>query len=324
MTLPTYESVVRCARATFLLVAVFCLSTTSVLAVEVMYGGNGGHNDPANPNPNDGALGIVSQTTGAVTIVGHPAGVTRISGLAFDSSGVLYGSTLNPPGGFPPPSGPRTSNLIIMNADTGVMTSSVAITSGGLSLSIADLAIQPGTNTLFGITNPDGPSGPFGQLYTINRITGVATLIGSVGPPGDTAHTFFDSIAFAPNGKLYMSAAGINFANGTEINQTLRTIDPTTAATLTSVSTTHFFGALAIRSDSSIFGGTGDAHQLFNIDPLTGFETLVGDTGTSFVGDLAFRPGSSVPETSTTLTLMTLSLLGVCAIAYRWRRPSSN
>ncbi len=291
------------------LTALLCLTTTSTLiAQEVLYGGLGGHNN--GDSTNDGALGIVSQTTGTVSIVGHPANVSRISGLAFAAPGVLYATTLQPPGGFPPPTGPRTSNLININVNTGATQTSVPITSGGFSLSIADLAIQPGTGTLFGITNPDGPSTGPGLLYSINKFTGVATLI------GDT-HNFFGTIAFAPDGKLYMSAADLDFNTGAVINISLKTIDPTTGATLTSVATRDFFGALAIRSDSSIFGGTGDQHQLFTINPLTGFETLIGDTGSNFIGDLAFQP---VPESGPTVTLMILGLFTLAGLARTWRR----
>ena len=264
--------------------------------VEVLYGGLGGHNN--GDSTNDGALAIVNQTTGAVTIVGHPIGtppITRISGLAFDSAGNLYASTLKPGGGFPPPSGPRSSNLITLNPSNGALLTSTAITDGvgGPALAIADLAIQPGTNTLFGITNPDGAAGGPGDLYTINKSTGVATLIGNTG-------FFFNSIAFAPDGTLYLAAANLDFATGMLIDKALKTINPSTAAVLTSVSTTDFFGAFGIRSDGTIFGGTGDQHQLFTINPTTGAETLIGDTGSTFIGDIAFGvPASKLANIST-------------------------
>jgi hypothetical protein len=302
-----FKRTTRYALGASALASLLCLTTTTLVAQEVLYGGLGGHNN--GDSTNDGALGIVSQTTGTVSIVGHPAGVSRISGLVFFAPGVLYGSTLQPAGGFPPPTGPRTSNLININVNTGATLTSVPITSGGLSLSIADLAIQPGTGTMFGITNPDGPSTGPGLLYTINRFTGVATLI------GDT-HNFFGTLAFAPNGTLYMSAADLDFSTGGLINIALKTINPNTGATLTSVATNDFFGALAIRSDSSIFGGTGDQHQLFTINPLTGFETLIGDTGSNFIGDLAFRP---VPEIGSTMLLMLLGLLSLSGLARSWR-----
>ena len=278
--------------------ALFCVVSTPVIAVEVLYGGLGGHNN--GDSTNDGALVTVNQTNGAVTIVGHPVGVVRISGLAFDSAGDLYATTLIPPGGFPPPSGPRSSNLITLNPSNGALLTSLAITDGTHLLSIADLAIQPGTNTLFGITNPDGAGVGPGNLYTINPGTGLATLIGNTG-------LFFDSIAFAPNGTLYLSAEQLGAMGPDPTTDQLDTIDPTTAAVLTSVSTADFFGAFGIRSDGTIFGGTGDQHQLFTIYPTTGAETLKGSTGSTFIGDLAF----TTPDSGTTLSMMALGLAGL-------------
>jgi hypothetical protein len=277
----------RYARGALLLAALLCLTTTPVIAAEVLYGGLGGHNNA--DSTNDGALAIVSQTTGAVTIVGHPIDtppITRISGLAFEPAGNLYASTLTPAGGFPPPSGPRVSNLISLNPSNGALLSSVAITAaaGGAGLSIADLAVQPGTNTLFGITSDGdlrGGMGMPGELYSINPGTGIATLIGNTG-------YFFNSLAFAPDGTLYASVANLDFNTGMLIYKAFVKLNPATAATVSSVPTTDFFGALAVRSDGVIFGGTGDQHQLFTINPTTGAETLIGDTGTTFIGDLAF------------------------------------
>jgi hypothetical protein len=295
--------------------ALLCLTPTPATAAQILYGGLGGLNNGASTN--DGALVTVSQTTGAVTIVGHPIGtppdtITRISGLAFDSAGNLFGSTLYPAGGFPPPSGPRSSNLITLNPSNGALITSTAITAGGINLSIADLAIQPGTNTLFGITNPDGAAGPMhaGDLYSINTLTGVGTFIGNTGK-------FFDTIAFAPNGTLYLAAADLNMG---PVNPTLNIINPTNAMVLSSVATTDFFGALGVRSDGTIFGGNGVLHQLFTIDPITGAETLIGDTGTTFIGGLAF----STPETGATLNLMAIGLAGLVGCAHRLRPSKRN
>src|SRR5207342_2920734 len=103
------------------------------------------------------------------------------------------------------------SNLIRINPDTGATISSSPITAGGVGISIADLAMQPGTNILFGLRSPGDQGGGEGLLYTINKTTGVATLVGNTGD-------FFGSIAFAPNGTLYMSAADLDFATGNTIN----------------------------------------------------------------------------------------------------------
>jgi PEP-CTERM motif len=276
--------------------------------IAIMYGGLGGHTN--GDSTNDGALAIVDQATGAVTILGHPAGVSRISGLVFDTTGALFGATQGP-GGFPPPPGPLTaSDLIRLNPATGALLSSVLIRDAlGNALSIADLAVQPGTNTLFGVEGPIDRLNRQGTLYTINTTTGVATLV------GNTGH-FFASIAFAPDGTLYLSSADMG-PMGQDINVRLSTLNPSNAATLSFVPTEDFFGALGVRpTDGAIFGGTGDAHQLFRINPATGAETLVGDTGLNFVGDLAFV---SVPEPAT------LALLGVglAGLGFSRRRKSN-
>src|SRR3954463_8900819 len=91
-------------RVLFLL-AMLSVTSANLHAGVIMYGGNGGH-----PNPdgsplsiNNGWLGIIDQTTGAVTPVGHAAGVSKLSGLAFLASDILFGSTINGSPGFPPP-----------------------------------------------------------------------------------------------------------------------------------------------------------------------------------------------------------------------------
>jgi hypothetical protein len=276
--------------------------------IAIMYGGLGGHTN--GDSTNDGALAIVDQATGVVTIIGHPAGVSRISGLVFDATGALFGATQGP-GGFPPPPGPLTaSDLIRLNPATGALLSSVLIRDAlGNALSIADLAVQPGTNTLFGVEGPIDRLNRQGTLYTINATTGVATLV------GNTGH-FFASIAFAPDGTLYLSSADMG-PMGQDINVRLSTLNPSNAATLSFVPTADFFGALGVRpTDGAIFGGTGDAHQLFRINPATGAETLVGDTGLNFVGDLAFV---SVPEPAT----LALLGVGIAGLGFSRRRKSN-
>ena len=276
-----------------------CATSPSALAAETLYGGLGGHNN--GDSTNDGALGIVSQTTGAVSIVGHPAGVVRLSGVAYDTAtNTLYGSTLFPGGGFPPPTGPRASNLITLDRNSGALLTSTPVTAGAFQLSLADIAFQPGTNTLFGITNPDGAGVGPGNLYTINLTTGVATLVGNTG-------LFFDTIAFAPNGTLYLAGEQLGMMGPDASTDQLDTIDPTNAMILSTVKTSDFFGALAIRSDGTIFGGNGDQHTLFTVNPTTGAETLVGDTGSNFVGGLVFV----TPETGSSLGFLVIALIAV-------------
>ena len=283
-----------------MVVALVGFMSTPSLATPIMFGGLGGHSN--GDSTNDGAVGIVNQTTGAVVIVGHPAGVARISGLDFDSLGNLFGVT-QIAGGFPPPPGPSSfSNLIRLDPTTGALLSAVPIAAGAVGISIADLAVQPGTNTLYGIRGPLDQLGGEGLLYRINALTGAATLVGNTGD-------FFGSIAFSPTGTLYMSAADLD-ANGDFVNISLKTLNPNNAAVLTAVPTLDFFGAFGIRpTDGVLFGGTGDSHQLFTINAVTGAESLIGDTGRNFVGDLAFQ-SETVPEPAT-LTLLGMGLVGL-------------
>src|SRR5204862_2086152 len=88
------------------------------------------------------------------------------------------------------------------------------------------------------------------------------------------------------------------------------------AATIRSVPTADFLGALAVRPDGVIFGGNGDDGELFTIDPLTGAETLVGSTGLNFVGALDF----AVPEPATFLLFGS----GLMAMAVFRRRRSQD
>lgn len=114
-----------------------------------------------------------------------------------------------------------------------------------------------------------------------------------------------------------MTSADLDFATGNTINIGLKTLNSANAATLTFVPTVDFFGALDVRpEDGALFGGTGNQHELFRINAATGAETLIGDTGRTFVGDLAFQP---VPE-PVTLGLADSGLLAF-ALYRRVRRP---
>ena len=126
------------------------MALSAALGQPVLYGGLGGHGVSSGPqsSTNDGSLVIVSQTDGSTRVIGHPAGIERISGLAFGLDGTLFGST-QAGGGFPPPPGPMTkSSLIRINPDTGALISSVPIAEGATTLSIADLAVHPITGVL--------------------------------------------------------------------------------------------------------------------------------------------------------------------------------
>jgi hypothetical protein len=263
------------AWAVGLLLLVPGLAIAASVTGTILYGGVGG--DTAANSDNIGALVIVNQQNAAFTVVGTPVPGTRISGVAFDAAGALYGSTVGAAG--PPPPPPITSTLIRIDPDTGALISVVGpITNGpgGPAISIADLTVQPGTDVLFGVRAPVDLGGGFGKLYTIDKTTGVATFVGNT-------PVRRDSIAFAPDGTLYE----VSFFPGPP---KLYTLDPATGAPLSSIPIAEFYGALASRpTDGVLFAGNGDEGEIFTLDATTGVATLLGDTSSTFIGGLAFR-----------------------------------
>lgn len=228
---------------------------------------------------NAGSMIQVNPSTGTGTLMSDPVTPGGLSGLAYDpSTGVFFGSTIR--------NVSNISTLVRIDPNTGALLSTVGtiIDSSTLTaISIGDLAMQPGTNLLFGMrSNTDG-TGNGGRLYLINKANGVATLIGNTGNPG--------GIAFAPNGTLYATANGST--------PTLRTLNPVTGAVITSVGTLTFFDGLGVRpSDGTLFaspGGAGD--QIYTINPATGVATFVGSTGVGSPSDLEFIPTGGVQPT---------------------------
>jgi hypothetical protein len=237
-----------------------------------LYGGIG-RGSPANP----GWLITVDQDTGAGALVGHPDSVPGLTGLVFDISGTLYGTTISGTLGTG-----RFSRLVRIDPDTGAQIGpAVTITADNLPISITDLALQPGTNTLYGTRLSEDDF--INSIYTIDPATGVATLIGSTGVIGAT-------IAFGPDGTLYQTSAV--FDDNGFVAGYLNTLDPDTGAVLTTNGpfTQAHVGGLAVRpTDGVIFASGGDEGDIYTLSQ-TGTQTFVGFTGVGGVGDLAFTP----------------------------------
>ena len=226
---------------------------------------------------NPGWLITINQNTGGGALVGHPDSVPGLTGLVFDISGTLYGTTI---------SGAlftgRFSTLVHIDPSTGAQIGpAVPITADHLPISITDLAVQPGTNTLYGtLLREDDFTN---SIYIINPATGGATLIGSTGVIGAT-------IAFGPDGTLYQTSAvfdEVGFVAGY-----LNTLDPDTGAVLTTSDpfTQRHVGGLEVRpTDGVIFASGGDEGSIWTLSP-TGTQTFVGFTTVGGVGDIAFTP----------------------------------
>jgi hypothetical protein len=253
------------------------------LAQTTLFGGVG-----RGGGENQGAILTIDQTNGTGTLVGEGAADTQagVTGLVFDAAGRLFASTINAPlFGGPPP----VSTLIQIDALTGEQVAVIGTIrlAGGAPVVINDLAIQPGTDVLFG-TAIDVPTNT-NNLYTIDKTTAVATFIGNTGVIGAT-------LAFGPDGTLYQTSAefgAMGFVRGF-----LNTLDPATAAVLTTSGpyTEAHIGALAVRpTDGVIFGSSGMPGEIFTLSP-EGVLTLVGNTNLGGPGDLAFTP---VPTSKT-------------------------
>ena len=259
-----------------LVMLVLLVAPATSLAQTTLFGGVG-----RGGGENQGEILTIDQTTGAATLVGEGATDPQsgVTGLAFDSAGRLFASTINAPlFGGPPPVG----TLIQIDPLTGEQVAVIGTIrlASGASVVINDLAIQPGTDVLFGTALNDTGTN---NLYTINTTTAVATFIGDTGVIGAT-------LAFGPDGTLYQTSAEFD-PPGTFQRAFLNTLDPATAAVLTtSESFGVHIGALAVRpTDGVIFASSGMPGEIYTLSP-GGVLTLVGNTGVGGPGDLAFTP----------------------------------
>lgn len=253
-----------------------------------------------NGGSNPGWLLSGNETTGAGTLIGDPSPPGGVSGLSFNGSGALFGSTI---------SSGAASTLIQIDPGTGALISSIGtINDGaGTALSIGDLSFQPGTGILFGIeSNSSGGTG--GRLWTISTTTAVATLV------GDTGTGAGGGLAFAANGTLYHT--GYDFGQN---NFSLNVLDTTTGAILSSTLMSQYYDGLGVRkSDGLLFAATGGVDTIYTIDAGSGTETPLGASGTGRVSDIDFA--SPVPEPFT----LGLAGLALGAAARRRMRRRSN
>ena len=235
---------------------------------EVMYAGVG-----RGSGVNPGGVLLVDQTTGAGTLLADPITPGGLTGLDFDGSGRLWGSKIDGP------LGNRVSDLVQINPDDGSLISSIGITYNGIPISIGDLAVQPGTDLIYGVhSNSDATSFPGGLIFTISPATGVATLVGN---PNQNRN---GGLGFTDDGRLFYL----------EFNQ-LHELNPANA-TILSTTNLNFGGhdGLGIRPSDGVFfasrngaGTLGDEIRI--IDPVAGTSTLIGQTGAGNASDLAFR-----------------------------------
>ncbi len=238
----------------------------------------------------DGFLYDVSFLTGAATNP-RDTGVATLSGIAMSPGGDLVGFDA------------ATNILFQFDKATG---SATPVGFMGLDVTEGDLDFQPSTGTLYGVQTQGAD-----RLFTINAATGLATVVGTIVSGGDIS-----AMTFADDGTL--------FALDTR-NELLYTLDPATAAILTTVALSDALGnAAGMDYDSQngllyVADGGYDAQGtptgtniLYHLDTATGLLIPHGDTGLAFgLSGLAF-----VPEPGS----LALLALGACLCGRRRTR----
>ncbi len=252
-----------------------------------MYGSLGGG---ASGLDDGGAIALVNQSDGSLTILGTPVPGRGIPGLAFDNSNRLFGAlAMDPAAGCG--GGGTCSELIEINpADGSLMSIIGPLNDGGVTPRLVnDLATDPTTGTLYAISSNFGFSSR--DLYTVDTSNGDMTFVGAIALSGSGGHV---AIAFAADGTLYAMAT---------FNGDLATINKANGAVMTESAIPSLAGigalGLSARDDGVVFltrGSSPFGNETYSVDTAGPTATLLGPAGTNrAVHDLAFnlRDGSS-------------------------------
>jgi hypothetical protein len=209
---------------------------------------------------NGGHLISLNTSTGVGTLIGA-SGVPGPSSLVSSPDGTFYtvGSDLR---------------LYTINPATGVGTIGPALSGLGATFFLNGLAFSAGgvlyADALVGSSNT--------SLFTINKTTGVATLVGQISPDSIT------DIAFSPSGTLYAWDAATT-------NGGLMTVDIATGAgTLVKSGLTAVADIRALRFDAAGNLYAAGLTNFYTINPATSVPTLIGPTGFTDVRGIAFTP----------------------------------
>jgi len=270
---------------------------------------------------NTGWLVTVNPDDASVTKIGKPAGVERISGLAFDHAGTLWATSLTGT-----PSGTlRTATLLKVNPGDGSLIETIGPVldgPGGSPIAIETISFHPQTGILYAIRGIGDLGHRGGDLYRIDPATAVATLV----VDNNNAYQL-GAIAFAPDGTLFFATA--LYPNQPGGSPKLQTLDPETGAMLTSVATPRFYKAMAVRDDGALFGASSvnnmssDTDDLFRIDPGTGDTTFLGQTVHHPIGSLAFGPAAVAGPCVRDAHTLCLNG-GRFAVTARWTKPTGE
>jgi hypothetical protein len=237
----------------------------------------------------------IDTTTGGSRLVGL-SGYSRLNSLARNNAGVIYSA-----------GGSSDATLVRINPNTGGGTIVATLNVSdirGLTFSPNDTlyaVVKSGASDK--LTAPD-------LLYTINVVSGAATLVGNTGMPG------LQDIAFSSTGTLY----GWDVGSGSGYGLGLVMINPVTAA-VTDVNPNVGGSGFDIQGISFAPDGTlyGAGSSLFKVDTTTGVSTFLGSGGYYDVRGIC---ALNVPEPCTRSLLGMMGAVGL--LAYVWRRRSGE
>ena len=253
----------------------------------------------------------VNAVTGAPTLIGN-IGFSSVSGIDFDSSGTLYGvgQAINNGNNVD-----RTAVLITINPTTGVGTQVAPITfstGGALNQPIQDISFRNSDGMLFAYSN--------GDLLTINKTTGVATLVGNNGlaappaggatafSPSDKLLTVSQTLVLTTNQATGQLATGPTFAQYAQSNAPGSSYAYATGMDFDNT-TGKLWATVTIDPTDQLHG----VNYLANIDPITGVVTQVG----ALEGDMGFQGLAVAPAVAAVVpepgsALVGLLTLGIC------------
>ncbi len=272
-----------------------------------LYAGQGGF------GPTPGAVKIVAIPSGIETLVGDDR--DRLSGLAYDNSGRLFGSV--PFGG----GGPVT--LVEIDPNTGLnIAGPFPINDGSEDRNVTDLTVHPVTDVLWGVTGINDPIGS-GILLTIDKASGFATVVGVL----LTADFNGGGLAFNTDGTvLYYSDVGTGV---------FYRVDPTTRMEIDSFQTIDavnfsppeviIFDGLGVRNDGTVFGTRSSGIVGFGcIYPIDHIGQTIGPVvpTSECYSDLDFRPiPPQMAVGGTGMSIDTTALLLASAQTFSWMIP---
>ena len=190
-------------------------------------------------------------------------------------------------------SGGNAANLYTLNSSTGAETLVAPIMIGATQVThLTGLAVDPTDGTMYGFANSDFCCSPGtfddGTLMTINKTTGAATVVGTLGGVELRA----SDMTFDRFGNLYAWSAGCGNDDDCDAAASdLFTLDTTSgAATKVGESGTQGFST-GLASDSKGRMYVKDFQALFRVNPFTGHVFSAKDLSNQNTGNmLSFGP----------------------------------